>query len=160
MCKLSDAIKPPQTLICVLQQLAKVLPTWQITPSADILDKCFKRQDVFELAKRSPISIRRKPRLATAAEMLRITLDIEANLEKFNLPFLILHGENDKVTDPECSREMFKRASSNDKTLKIYPTAWHCLLSGETFEIVEQVKADIKDWIDKHVESIEVTIPN
>jgi caffeoylshikimate esterase len=66
------------------------------------------------------------------------------------LPFFVLHGEADTVTDPEVSRALYKRASSIDKTIKLYPGMWHGLTSGEPDENVEIVFADIIDWLVKH----------
>ena len=66
------------------------------------------------------------------------------------LPFFVLHGEADTVTDPEISRALYERASSKDKTIKLYPGMWHGLTSGETDENIEKVFGDIIMWLDKH----------
>ena len=47
------------------------------------------------------------------------------------MPFFILHGEADTVTDPEVSRALYERAASTDKTIKLYPGMWHGLTAGE-----------------------------
>lgn len=67
------------------------------------------------------------------------------------LPFFVLHGEADTVTDPEVSRALYERASSKDKTIKLYPGMWHGLTSGETDENIEKVFADIIMWLDKRI---------
>src|SRR4051812_45301269 len=134
MCKISDSPKPPQLVISCLKGLVYLFPTARITPTPSTLDKCFKRQDVLELAKKSSLTVQHKPRLGTATEMLRVTLDIEMKLNEWNLPILILHGREDKVTDPECSRLLFEQAKSTDKTLKLYDNSYHCLLAGEDEE--------------------------
>lgn len=66
------------------------------------------------------------------------------------LPFFVLHGEADTVTDPEVSRALYEQASSVDKTIKLYPGMWHGLTSGEPDENVEIVFADIIAWLGKH----------
>lgn len=66
------------------------------------------------------------------------------------LPFFVLHGEADIVTDPEVSRALYEKASSRDKTIKLYPGMWHGLTSGEPDENIEIVFSDIIDWLDKH----------
>ena len=66
------------------------------------------------------------------------------------LPFFVLHGEADIVTDPEVSRALYERASSADKTLKMYPEMWHGLTSGEPDENIDIVFRDIIDWLEKH----------
>ena len=66
------------------------------------------------------------------------------------LPFFVLHGEADRVTDPDVSRALYERASSKDKTIKLYPGMWHGLTSGEPDENIENVFADIITWLDCH----------
>lgn len=73
------------------------------------------------------------------------------------IPFFVLHGEADTVTDPEVSRALYERASSVDKTMKLYAGMWHGLTSGEPDSNIETVFADIIAWLDKRSED-EVTI--
>lgn len=65
------------------------------------------------------------------------------------MPFFVLHGEADTVTDPEISRALYEQASSTDKTIKTYPGMWHGLTSGEPDDNVELVFADMISWLDK-----------
>lgn len=65
------------------------------------------------------------------------------------IPFLLLHGEEDRVTDPEISRELFLTAASVDKEFKLYPGMWHGLTSGEPDDNIELVFNDIIRWINK-----------
>ena len=65
------------------------------------------------------------------------------------MPFLVLHGEADTVTDPEVSKALYERASSIDMTIKLYPGMWHGLTAGETDENIELVFGDIITWLDK-----------
>ena len=63
------------------------------------------------------------------------------------LPFFVLHGEADTVTDPEISRALYERAASADKTIKLYPEMWHGLTAGEPDENVEAIFSDIVAWL-------------
>lgn len=65
------------------------------------------------------------------------------------LPFLLLHGEDDRVTDPDISRELFQSAKSCDKELKLYPGMWHGLTAGESDDNIELVFTDIIHWLNK-----------
>lgn len=47
------------------------------------------------------------------------------------IPFLVVHGSEDTVTDPDISKELYEKAQSPDKTLKIYEGFWHSLTAGE-----------------------------
>lgn len=61
----------------------------------------------------------------------------------------MLHGEADTVTDPEVSKALYKQASSEDKTIKLYPGMWHGLTSGEPEDNIKIVFSDIISWLDK-----------
>ncbi|KAI3693529.1 hypothetical protein L1987_76473 [Smallanthus sonchifolius] len=63
--------------------------------------------------------------------------------EEVTLPFFVLHGEADTVTDPEVSQALYERASSKDKTIKLYPEMWHRLTSGEPDHNINIVFSDI-----------------
>jgi alpha-beta hydrolase superfamily lysophospholipase len=64
------------------------------------------------------------------------------------LPVLILHGTEDKATNPSGSQFFYDNAGSADKTLKLYSGHYHDLLNDIDKEIV---MADINDWIDARV---------
>lgn len=66
-----------------------------------------------------------------------------------SLPFIIVHGGDDKVTDPSVSKLLYESASSSDRTFKLYPGMWHGLTSGEPSENIDLVFADIVGWLDK-----------
>ncbi|RYR01690.1 hypothetical protein Ahy_B06g080553 isoform B [Arachis hypogaea] len=91
-----------------------------------------------------------RPRLKTALEMLRTSMSIEESLYKVTLPFFVLHGEADTVTDPDVSGALYERASSKDKTIKLYPSMWHGLTSGEPDDNIDIVFDDIITWLDTH----------
>lgn len=63
------------------------------------------------------------------------------------MPFLVLHGEDDKVTDKSTSKKLHEDASSPDKTIKLYQDMWHGLLYGEPLDNIETVFKDIIGWL-------------
>ena len=67
-----------------------------------------------------------------------------------SLPLLILHGKEDKVTDPSVSQALYEKANSRDKKLNLYTDAYHALLEGEPDETILQVLGDIVSWLDQH----------
>lgn len=69
-------------------------------------------------------------------------------LVQVSLPFIVLHGEDDKVTDKAVSKQLYDVASSSDKTFKLYPDMWHGLLYGETPENSDIVFSDIINWLE------------
>uniref|UniRef100_A0A7N0V7K2 Serine aminopeptidase S33 domain-containing protein n=1 Tax=Kalanchoe fedtschenkoi TaxID=63787 RepID=A0A7N0V7K2_KALFE len=84
---------------------------------------------------------------AAAQSAVQVSRDPEAlkqNLKRLKVPFLVLHGSDDGVTDPEASRKLYNEASSLDKTLKLCEGLLHDLL----FEPEkESIMADIINWM-------------
>ena len=79
-------------------------------------------------------------RVRTGYEILRITAYLQQNLKKLTVPFLVLHGSADGVTDPAASRKLYEEASSNDKTIRLIEGLLHDLLfEPERQEIVEEI---------------------
>jgi acetyl esterase/lipase len=73
------------------------------------------------------------------------------------LPFLVLHGEDDRVTDPEISKELYEVSKSCDKEIKLYPGMWHGLTAGESDDDIERVYSDIIHWLNKRSPAGSVT---
>ncbi|KAI3995360.1 hypothetical protein MKX01_032162 [Papaver californicum] len=94
----------------------------------------------------NPLRYKGRPRLKTANELLDVSLDIEKNLEQVSLPFLVVHGGDDKVTDPAVSRLLL------GLTFKLYPGMWHALTSGEPAENIDIVFADLVSWLKERTE--------
>lgn len=67
-----------------------------------------------------------------------------------SLPLLILHGKDDKVTDPSVSKALYEKSRSSDKTLNLYDDAFHSLLEGEPDDMILKVFVDIISWLDNH----------
>ena len=111
------------------------------------MDIAFKVPEVRQKIRENPYCYKGKPRLKTGNELLRISLDLEQRLQEVSLPFIVLHGEADKVTDKSVSEQLFRVASSSDKTIKLYPEMWHGLLYGETVENSDKVFEDIIVWL-------------
>lgn len=65
------------------------------------------------------------------------------------VPFLVLHGTADVVTDIEVSQALYAQASSADKTIRMYADGCHALLQGEPDDQRQRIAKDIIDWIDK-----------
>ncbi|KAG9156963.1 hypothetical protein Leryth_009015 [Lithospermum erythrorhizon] len=149
MCKISEKLKPHPIVISMLTKVEDVIPKWKIVPSKDVIDSGFKDPVKREEVRGNKFAYQEKPRLKTALEMLRTSINLEASLSEVTMPFLVLHGEADIVTDPEVSRALYERASSMDKTFKLYPGMWHALTAGEPDENVEIIFSDIISWLDK-----------
>ncbi|XP_028805162.1 caffeoylshikimate esterase isoform X1 [Neltuma alba] len=148
MCKIVDEMKPSPLVINMLTALSRIIPKWKLIPTKDIIDIAFKQPQVREQIKNNPLCYKGRPRLKTGYELYRVSVQLERTLQEVSLPFLVLHGEDDKVTDKSVSIQLHKVASSKDKTLKLYPGMWHGLLIGEPPENLNIIYKDIVDWLD------------
>lgn len=149
MCKIADDIKPSPIAISVLTKLTRVIPTWKIVPGPDIIDIAFRDPAVRKEIRSNPYCYKGRPRLQTGYQLFRVSMDLEKRLEEVSLPFLVVHGGDDKVTDPAVSKLLYEKASSSDKTFKLYPGMWHALTYGETVENTDTVFSDIIKWLDQ-----------
>ncbi|XP_004497316.1 caffeoylshikimate esterase-like [Cicer arietinum] len=149
MCKMADDIRPNAIMVTILSGLSKIFPTWQIVPGQDINEIAFKLPEVRQQIKANKYCYKGKPRLKTAFELNRVCTEFEQRLNEVSLPFLVLHGEEDRVTDKAVSKQLYDVASSTDKTLKLYPGMWHGLLFGEPPENLDIVFKDIISWIEE-----------
>lgn len=150
MCKITDEMKPCPAVIKVLDTLIRLIPTWKIVPTRNVIGAAYRTQAKRDEIRRNPYCYKSRPRLKTAHELLRISLRVESEvLTQVTLPFLVVHGGGDRVTDPEVSRLLCREAPSTDKTLKLYPGMWHALTSGESPENIDLVFADIIAWLDQ-----------
>ncbi|GJM95655.1 hypothetical protein PR202_ga12424 [Eleusine coracana subsp. coracana] len=153
MCKIADDMKPHPVVVNILKAMTGIIPTWKIVPTKDVVDCAHRLQEKRDEIRGNPYCYKGKPRLKTALELLKVSLDIEANLlHQVTLPFLIVHGGADKVTDPSVSELMYQSAASQDKTLKLYPGMWHALTFGESPDNIHTVFHDIISWLDQRTE--------
>lgn len=80
-------------------------------------------------------------------EFFRGMEEVEKGAAKIDLPLLIMHGAEDKLTAPQGSQWLHDSVSSTDKKLHIYPELFH-----EIFNEPEapSVYADVVSWLDAH----------
>ncbi|KAJ8761688.1 hypothetical protein K2173_004464 [Erythroxylum novogranatense] len=147
MCRISDNIKPRWPIPQVLTFVAKFLPTLAIVPTEDLIHRSVRVEEKKIIGEKNPMRYRGKPRLGTVLDLLRITDNLSQRLCDVRIPFIVLHGSADVVTDPDVSRALYEEAKSKDKTIKIYNGMLHSLLFGESDENVDTVRHDIFSWL-------------
>ncbi|XP_071928951.1 caffeoylshikimate esterase isoform X2 [Coffea arabica] len=148
MCKIAEEMTPPVPLQKILILLSRVMPTAKLVPLKDLAELAFRELKKRKMADYNVICYSDQTRLKTAVELLKATRYIESQVDKVASPMLILHGAADKVTDPQVSKFLYERASSKDKTLKLYEGAYHSILEGEPDDRILEVLSDIISWLD------------
>ncbi|KAI3468189.1 hypothetical protein Pfo_024852 [Paulownia fortunei] len=87
-------------------------------------------------------------RVRTGHEILRISSYLMRNFQSITVPFFVLHGTADRVTDPLASQDFYNEAPSKYKDIKLYEGFLHDLL----FEPErEEIAQDIIDWMEKRL---------
>ncbi|KAK8521453.1 hypothetical protein V6N12_005356 [Hibiscus sabdariffa] len=86
-------------------------------------------------------------RVRTGYEILRITTYLQQNMSGLRVPFLVLHGMDDTVTDPKASQKLYDEAST-DKTIKLFEGLLHDLLIEPEREAIMD---DIIQWLKSRV---------
>ncbi|KAL3617611.1 hypothetical protein CASFOL_037932 [Castilleja foliolosa] len=85
-------------------------------------------------------------RVRTGYELLRITSYLQQNLRRLTVPFFVLHGTDDSITDPQASRKLYDEASSTDKKIELCRGLLHDLLfEPEKDEIAESIVTWLND---------------
>eukprot|EP00913_Durusdinium_trenchii_P017448 g16398.t2 len=75
------------------------------------------------------------PRLGTGREFGFTYPDwLDEHLSEMRTPFIIMHGNADKITDPETSKRLYKESTTVDKTLKLYDGVYHAELLHGIYE--------------------------
>uniref|UniRef100_A0A0D6R0B7 Serine aminopeptidase S33 domain-containing protein n=1 Tax=Araucaria cunninghamii TaxID=56994 RepID=A0A0D6R0B7_ARACU len=88
-------------------------------------------------------------RVRTGSEILRICSYLQQNMKRVSVPFLVLHGIADTVTDPNASQDLYDQAASEHKAIKLYDGLLHDLL----FEPEQdEIASDILKWMDDRLE--------
>jgi len=95
-----------------------------------------------------PLVFHGKTPARLAAEMLKAMRRVTAEADKIALPIIIFQGSADRLVDPGDAQLLYDKASSKDKTIKIYPGFYH-----EVFNEPERaiVLKDVEDWLKAHV---------
>jgi esterase/lipase len=159
MCKIAEEMLPPAWVIDLLMRVigkrgsTSYLGYLPIAPArASLENTTHKLPEKRRLVARCPTYLVRNPRLATARELIYITQQISKNLHAFNAPFLVVHGKDDVVTDPDLSVALYEESKSKDKSIRLYDGMWHSLTGGEADEDIDMVFSDMIDWILKRAE--------
>ncbi|KAF3580870.1 hypothetical protein DY000_02036142 [Brassica cretica] len=77
MCKISEKVKPHPVVINLLTRVEEMIPKWKIVPTKNVINAAFKDLAKREEVKNNKLIYQDKPRLKTALEMLRTSMNLE-----------------------------------------------------------------------------------
>ncbi len=140
--KISENISPLLIRLSnILGKLLPHLPTIKLDSSAISRDP-----EIVKKYETDPLNYRGGIPARTGAEINRATQQIQRQMEEIRLPLLILHGTADRLTDLEGSKQLYERAQSSDKTLKLYDGFYHEVMNEpEKGRVLE----DVLRWIEE-----------
>jgi len=104
--------------------------------------------DVVQAYVSDPLVFHGKTTARLSAEMLQAMMTVNEKIEQITVPLIGVHGSDDQLANPKASQLLNDRASSVDKTLKIYDGLYHEVFNEPEHE---QVLGDVADWLDAHL---------
>ncbi|CAN0902274.1 Monoglyceride lipase [Linum grandiflorum] len=142
-------VQPSHPLLVILAPVVSILlPRYQFSAANKKGMPVSRDADALIAKYTDPLVYTGSIRVRTGYEILRNANYLQQNLNRFKVPFLVLHGSADTVTDPEGSRKFYDEASSSDKTIKLLDGYLHDLL----FEPERQDIMDcIIEWLNSRV---------
>ncbi len=72
-----------------------------------------------------PLVFHGSTKARTAFEFLRTMKFTRKNFSSIKIPFLVMHGEADKLSNPKGSQLLFEEAGSEDKSIRIFDGFYH-----------------------------------
>jgi acylglycerol lipase len=142
--KVSDSISPATIT------MSKILSA--VAPKAGVLaldaTGISRDPEVVKTYVNDPLVFHGKTPARLAAEMLKAMQRVMVEVGKIALPFITVQGSADRLVDPSGAQMLYDKASSKDKTIKIYEGFYH-----EVFNEPERaiVLKDVEDWLKTHV---------
>ncbi len=134
---------PPALLLALNRLLSALVPTLPMIR----LDASGVSRDpaVVEAYVNDPLNFHGKLSARLIAELSATMDKTLSRAAEIRIPVIFMHGEEDLLTSPSGSQEMFDNVGSADKTLKLYPGLYH-----EIFNEPEQdaVMADMSTWLE------------
>lgn len=89
-------------------------------------------------------------RVSFGMQLMAAVERMEREIPSISWPFLLLHGDADKLCDIRGSRMMHDNSPSTDKKIKIYEGGYHAL-HHDLHEVAESVLKELTTWITEHI---------
>eukprot|EP00897_Mesotaenium_endlicherianum_P006749 jgi/Mesen1/6101/ME000310S05196 len=142
---------PNKYLAALAPVAAALIPRHKISRGATRPEARVSRDPAALLAKYSdPLVYTGGLRARTGWEVLSNALAIQKRLHHVTVPFLVMHGSADKVTEPSGSQALFRCAPSLHKRLHLYEGLLHDLLfEPEKDDII----CDIIRWMEERLQA-------
>ncbi|KAJ4815156.1 alpha/beta-Hydrolases superfamily protein [Rhynchospora pubera] len=142
-------VQPAHPLVATLAPIFSLIaPRYQFSSAQKAGRPVSRDPEALRSKYSDPLVFTEPIRVRTGYEILRITSYLQHRLGEINVPFLVLHGTSDSVTDPNGSKRLHEEARSEDKCIRLYDGLLHDLLIEPEKDLILQ---DIVDWFKSRV---------
>jgi acylglycerol lipase len=146
----ASGIKVPKNISPMTITMGKILSS--IAPKTGILaldaTGISRDPEVVKIYVNDPLVFHGKTPARLAAEMLKAMQRVTVEVGKIALPFITVQGSADRLVDPSGAQMLYDKASSKDKTIKIYEGFYHEVFNEPDRAIVLK---DVEDWLKARV---------
>jgi alpha-beta hydrolase superfamily lysophospholipase len=138
-------VKPPMTVVIrVLSLVAPRLRVTKVDPS-----RVSRDPEQVKAYEADPLVLHVGLPARTVGEFVATARSFRRRASELKLPLLIMSAGSDLIVAPSGARMLYDQASSEDKTIKVYPDLYH-----EIFNEVEPDRTQVIDeliaWLDAH----------
>ena len=154
MCGIDDHLKPSPLVTKILILSSKIIPTWKlVTTTKKMSNENVINKDYIHAKQLCSNNYKGSLRLSTARELYLNSLWISNNAQNIDIPILVFHGLNDKITTPIATKTVFERMKSKDKELILLPQSEHSLLIPNNNDDLTPnfIIAKIVVWLNNHL---------
>jgi acylglycerol lipase len=154
MCGIDDHLKPSQLVLNLLILTSKIIPTWKlVTTTKKMSNENVINKEYIYAKQLCSYNYKGSLRLSTARELYLNSLWISNNVQNIDIPILIFHGLNDKITTPIGTQNVFEKMKSKDKELILLPQSEHSLLIPNNKDDLTPnfIIAKIVVWLNNHL---------
>ena len=109
-----------------------------------IIENLSKDQKVIENVKNDPLMYKEGIKAGLGLALMVAIEEVKKQFSIFNLPVLIMHGKEDRLSNIKGSLAFYNQCDSKDKTLQIWEGAYHEIFN-ETNK--EEVLNFMLDWL-------------
>lgn len=142
--KVSESISPATILMA--KMLAGIAPKMGV--AALDANGVSKDPAVVNAYVNDPLVYNGKTTARAGGELLKAIRRVEQEAGTLHIPLLLMQGSADRLVDPGGVKMLYEKASTRDKTLKMYDGLYHEIFNEPERE---QVFKDMEAWLEAHL---------
>ncbi|CAG5120077.1 unnamed protein product [Candidula unifasciata] len=151
---ISPAVTPEQDTVGSIRIffgkiLARILPQCPVLWLSN--EDISRDKAVCQKYKDDPLNYHGGLKARWALSILFALQEIEQKLSTIKWPFLVMHGDSDKIVNSKGSEALYREAASVDKTIKIYPGCYH-QPHFDIEPVISESLQEIVDWVTKRLQ--------